>query len=202
MAEQTGHDVVNQTRSGGDVSPSDGPASKPDDYTSKGDGEGLQSKNDEQSQSQQDMSSAQEAKSNGAGMGFASINKERILAGDFAVSLSDLACGEGDTDAQQNVFALGVTTSKETTTSTDNIMTNGTGTKVPDRSASPKVGDASGGSDADISRPGSRTTGDGNQHSRASSTKRTKPVTFTKVNFSKSPGPAAAAKPAAEPGKT
>ena len=69
MAEQTGHDVVNQTRSGGDVSPSDGPASKPDDYTSKGDGEGLQSKNDEQSQSQQDMSSAQEAKSNGAGMG-------------------------------------------------------------------------------------------------------------------------------------
>lgn len=156
MAEQTGHDVVNQTRSGGDVSPSDGPASKPDDYTSKGDGEGLQSKNDEQSQLPQDTSSAQEAKSNGSG----------------------------------------VTTSKETTTSTDNTMANGLGVKLTDRSVSPKVGD---GSDADISRPESRTTGDGNQHSRASSVKRTKPVTFAKVNFSKSPGPAAAPKPVAEP---
>lgn len=41
MAEQSSHDVVNQTRSGGDLSPSDVPASKPDKYISGGDGEGV-----------------------------------------------------------------------------------------------------------------------------------------------------------------
>ncbi|KAI1968043.1 hypothetical protein LOZ16_005378 [Ophidiomyces ophidiicola] len=37
MAEQSSHDVVNQTRSGGDLSPSDVPASKPDKCISGGD---------------------------------------------------------------------------------------------------------------------------------------------------------------------
>ena len=92
MAEQTGHDVVNQTRSGGDVSPSDGPASKPDYYTSKGDGEGLQSKNDEHSQLPQDTSSAQEAKSNGSGMDNAYNHRERITAKIIAVSQDALLC--------------------------------------------------------------------------------------------------------------
>jgi hypothetical protein len=37
MAEQSSHDVVNQTRSGGELSPSDVLASKPDNYTAGGD---------------------------------------------------------------------------------------------------------------------------------------------------------------------
>jgi hypothetical protein len=37
MAEQSRHDVVNQTRSGGDPSPSDVPASKPDKESAGGD---------------------------------------------------------------------------------------------------------------------------------------------------------------------
>ncbi|KAL1962915.1 hypothetical protein VTN77DRAFT_9093 [Rasamsonia byssochlamydoides] len=41
MAEQTRHDVVNQTRSGGDPSPSDVPASKPDKESAGGDVGGI-----------------------------------------------------------------------------------------------------------------------------------------------------------------
>jgi hypothetical protein len=37
MAEQISHDVVNQTRSGGEPSPSDVPASKPDKESAGGD---------------------------------------------------------------------------------------------------------------------------------------------------------------------
>ena len=37
MAERSSNDVVNQTRSGGDLSPSDVPASKPDNLTAGGD---------------------------------------------------------------------------------------------------------------------------------------------------------------------
>lgn len=37
MAEQSSHDVVNQTRSGGEASPSDVPASKPDNKPAGGD---------------------------------------------------------------------------------------------------------------------------------------------------------------------
>jgi hypothetical protein len=37
MAEQSRHDVVNQTRSGGEPSPSDVPASKPDKDSARGD---------------------------------------------------------------------------------------------------------------------------------------------------------------------
>jgi hypothetical protein len=37
MAEQSRHDVVNQTRSGGEPSPSDVPASKPDKESARGD---------------------------------------------------------------------------------------------------------------------------------------------------------------------
>ncbi|EDN03110.1 predicted protein [Histoplasma mississippiense (nom. inval.)] len=37
MAEQSSHDVVNQTRSGGEISPSDVPANKPDNITAGGD---------------------------------------------------------------------------------------------------------------------------------------------------------------------
>lgn len=41
MAEQTSHDVVNQTRSGGEPSPSDVPASKPDKESAGGDVGGI-----------------------------------------------------------------------------------------------------------------------------------------------------------------
>lgn len=84
MAEQIGHDVVNQTRSGGDASPSDGPVSKPDNYTAKGDGEGLQSKTNEQSQTQQAMSLA---KPDGAGMDTTYDEGERVVIGNITVSL-------------------------------------------------------------------------------------------------------------------
>lgn len=43
MAEQSSHDVVNQSRSGGDLSPSDVPASKPENISSGGDAEGVDS---------------------------------------------------------------------------------------------------------------------------------------------------------------
>ena len=48
MAEQSSHDVVNQTRSGGELSPSDVLASKPDNYTAEGDAGGVQNNTNNQ----------------------------------------------------------------------------------------------------------------------------------------------------------
>ncbi len=48
MAEQSSHDVVNQTRSGGELLPSDVLASKPDNYTTGGDAGEVQDNTDNQ----------------------------------------------------------------------------------------------------------------------------------------------------------
>lgn len=77
MAEQTSHDVVNQTRSGGEPSSSDVPASKNDKYSAEG-GEGritkiefnFQGKSDNMEQTQRDtktMDTSEAENSSGEG---------------------------------------------------------------------------------------------------------------------------------------
>ncbi|KAL1955291.1 hypothetical protein VTO42DRAFT_8823 [Malbranchea cinnamomea] len=178
MAEQTSHDAVNQTRSGGDASPSDGPASKPDNYSAEGGGEGVQNKNDEQIHSQRESSSAQGNNSDETSMHAAHTDGQHNERG-----------------SKTDQPSLGATTSKESATETSNV--NGIVNKLGGRSPSPNVADGSGGSDTDASRVDSRATAEGSQQSRTSSTKRPtsfKPVSFAKFNPSKSPGPAAATK--------
>ncbi|KAF3483037.1 uncharacterized protein GIQ15_02361 [Arthroderma uncinatum] len=140
MAEQSSNDVVNQTRSGGDLSPSDVPASKLDNLTAGGD--------------------------------------------------------RGDVKTSENSSTLKVNadTSQEISTgSPSSTEANGVGTENHDADASlsPNIGDGSGGSDTDASRPDARANTDGTQHSRTSSVKRPasfKPVSFAKFSVTKPPG--------------
>ncbi|EGD98032.1 hypothetical protein TESG_05424 [Trichophyton tonsurans CBS 112818] len=140
MAEQSSNDVVNQTRSGGDLSPSDVPASKPDNLTAGGDRGGVQ----------------------------ASDNNSKPKA---------------NTHSSQEI----------STGNPSSTEANGVGSESNDAntSLSPNVGDGSGGSDTDASRPDARSNTDGAQHSRTSSVKRPasfKPVSFAKFSVTKPPG--------------
>lgn len=85
MAEQTSHDVVNQTRSGGEPSSSDVPASKNDKYSAEG-GEGritkiefnFQGKSDNTEQTQRDrktMDTSEAENSSGEG---SKVRRERF----------------------------------------------------------------------------------------------------------------------------
>ncbi|EFW15525.1 hypothetical protein D8B26_002363 [Coccidioides posadasii str. Silveira] len=113
MAEQSSHDVVNQTRSGGDLSPSDVPASKPDKFTTGGDGVDVQTL-DSKHQRRQDITTASQDKPDGK-----SITTQDDLAtstkkleangiespiGDYGTSLNHLGDGSGgsDTDASRS----------------------------------------------------------------------------------------------------
>ena len=158
MAEQAGHDVVNQTQSGGDASPSDVPASKLDNYAARGDGEGLSTIADSGQMRHQTSVGSREDK---AESGHAFTDSPKMNG----ISLNPPVPGE--------------------------------------RSFSPNVGDASGGSDTDGSRAESRAE-DGTTHSRTSSTKRPasfKPVSFAKFSISKSPVPSSATKQTGDKGK-
>jgi hypothetical protein len=211
MAELSGHHVVNQTQSGGDLSPSDGPASKPDNYTAEGDGVGFQShSNEDQSQGQMSEGAVQD-KSTDGGMAESSTRAESASLGDIAVS-----CMENRRVAESLAHPLTVTVPQDNFTTDaaisnsnlrETLKVNGVGPGVDspyDRSASPNVADASGGSDTDVSRTDSRGPRDGHQHSRTSSVKRPasfKPVSFAKFSISKSPGPGSASKATGEKGK-
>lgn len=153
MAEQATHDVVNQTQSGGDASPSDGPASKPDNYAAGEDGEE-----------------------------FSRIVESGQIPHQMGVGAQE--------DKLEGVAAF-----------TESPKMNGISLNTPgpgERSLSPNVGDASGGSDTDGSRAEPRAD-DG-----TSSTKRPasfKPVSFAKFSISKSPVPPSATKSTGDKGK-
>ncbi|KAK2853302.1 hypothetical protein FQN49_005202, partial [Arthroderma sp. PD_2] len=140
MAEQSSNDVVNQTRSGGDLSPSDVPASKPDNLTAGGDRGDVQTF---------DNSSTQK------------VNAE---------SSQEISTGNPSSTEANGI---------------------GTENHDADASLSPNIGDGSGGSDTDASRPDARANTDGTQHSRTSSVKRPasfKPVSFAKFSVAKPAG--------------
>ncbi|KAM5445658.1 hypothetical protein MaudCBS49596_007304 [Microsporum audouinii] len=140
MAEQSSNDVVNQTRSGGDLSPSDVPASKPDNLTAGGDRGDVQT-SDNNSTPKVNAEPSQE-----------------ISSGNPSSTEANGA-GADNNDAEASL--------------------------------SPNVGDGSGGSDTDASRPDARSNADGAQHSRTSSVKRPasfKPVSFAKFSVTKPSG--------------
>lgn len=58
MAEQSNHDVVNQTRSGGDLSPSDVPASTSSNQDTRGDVNGVTTKNQLPSNTRRELGSS------------------------------------------------------------------------------------------------------------------------------------------------
>lgn len=60
MAEQNSSDVVNQTQSGGDLSPSDVPASTPDNLSARGDGGDVQNFDNNSTQTTMNNIKAQE----------------------------------------------------------------------------------------------------------------------------------------------
>lgn len=73
MAEQSNHDVVNQTRSGGDPSPSDVPASTSSKQDTGGDVNGIITKNQLSSNADQELgSSYSESTATGSGATFTS----------------------------------------------------------------------------------------------------------------------------------
>jgi len=88
MAEQSSHDVVNQTRSGGELSPSDVPASTPDNFTAGGDAEGV-GKNTINQPQQQMNSRPQEDKPSAPGTKTDSIPDEKSTIKPRTVSFPD-----------------------------------------------------------------------------------------------------------------
>ncbi|KAK2745496.1 hypothetical protein FQN55_006192 [Onygenales sp. PD_40] len=183
MAEQSSHDVVNQTRSGGELSPSDVPANKPDNFTAGGDVEGVQSTTNNQSQQQLNTIS-QGNKQGSSGM----------LPADIAAKTTPCE-HEADCDCDTHLGNLNALTTK------DKSEVNGVeGNGREDRASPLQLGDASGGSDTDTSRTDLRTSTDGH-HTRTSSVKRTsvfKPVSYAKFSVTKSPGPLQASKAGAD----
>ncbi|PGH26853.1 hypothetical protein AJ80_01434 [Polytolypa hystricis UAMH7299] len=99
MAEQSSHDVVNQTRSGGELSPSDVPASKPDNITAGGDAEGVKPNTNTETETKQSMHTTQAA---GGTLG---VNGSNAVsnARDDAISISNAgdASGGSDTDTSR-----------------------------------------------------------------------------------------------------
>ncbi|EEP75884.1 predicted protein [Uncinocarpus reesii 1704] len=177
MAEQSSHDVVNQTRSGGDLSPSDVPASKPVKYTTGGDGEDVGTL-DSKDRRRQGTSTESRAKPDGESMQCTSHLDERISLG-------------YDTD--------------ELETTTKGPEANGVESESPigdHGTPNSQLVDGSGGSDTDVSRNDIRSLSkDSTQHSRTSSVKRPasfKPVSFAKFSIAKSPGAMSSSKATAE----
>lgn len=85
MAEQSSHDVVNQTRSGGGLSPSDVPASKPDKYMTGGDGEDVHTL-DSTHQRQQEPDAASQDRPDGESMQPTNLFNERVTLRQNTVS--------------------------------------------------------------------------------------------------------------------
>ncbi|EEH49322.2 uncharacterized protein PADG_05401 [Paracoccidioides brasiliensis Pb18] len=180
MAEQSSHDVVNQTRSGGEISPSDVPANKPDNFTAGGDAGEVQQPNTTNIDSNNNDDDAQRRDTTSQG----SIHG---------------TSGMPSTDIPESSTVRGHDTNIHCDRNLDNGKNgksdiNGLAESLPtgDERLSPlQPGDASGGSDTDTSRTDLRTSPDGGQHTRTSSAKRIsvfKPVSYAKFSVTKSPG--------------
>ncbi|OJD27891.1 hypothetical protein ACJ73_00708 [Blastomyces percursus] len=186
MAEQSSHDVVNQTRSGGEISPSDVPANKPDNINAGGDAGGFKqqnSNNNNDSNDNNDDSKSQQPAD--------PKTQERVHDPSGMLGTSTL----------ERSTAL----ENETNKNGDNILETRNDGKPAingdDRLPPLQIGDASGGSDTDTSRTDLRSSADGSQHLRTSSVKRTsvfKPVSYAKFSVTKSPGPLQISKASAD----
>lgn len=178
MAEQTSHDVVNQTQSGGEPSSSDVPASKNDKYSAEG-GEGRitkiefnfqgNSSNTEQAQRDTKSMDTSEAE-NSAGEG-GKVRLEKIIRHKYHISHSP----------QDNSNRNGLTAVAARALELNGVASLSDGGE-----------DGSlGGSDTDTSR------NDGRQHLRTGSMKKPtafKPVSFAKFAVPKAPGTSATVK--------
>ncbi|PGH01516.1 hypothetical protein GX51_05203 [Blastomyces parvus] len=194
MAEQSSHDVVNQTRSGGEISPSDVPANKPDIINAGGDAGGFKlqnsnndndsnDNNDDSKSRQQADTKTQERAHDISGM-LGSSTPERSTA------LEDETNTKGGNDLENRNDGKSAINGLGESSHTGN-----------DRLSPLQLGDASGGSDTDTSRTDLRSSADGSQHIRTSSVKRTsvfKPVSYAKFSVTKSPGPLQTSKASAD----
>ncbi|OAX83906.1 hypothetical protein ACJ72_01719, partial [Emergomyces africanus] len=188
MAEQSSHDVVNQTRSGGEISPSDVPANKPDNITAGGDAGGVQDNENtdnnihSKTQPRPDTTS-QESANDTSGMLETAIPETSTTLGYETNKHCDANLDHGN-DKTSEINGL-----RENSHTGD------------DRLSPLQLGDASGGSDTDTSRTDLRTSADGSQHIRTSSVKRTsvfKQVSYAKFSVTKSPASLQTSKASAE----
>lgn len=210
MAEQSSHDVVNQTRSGGEISPSDVPANKPDNITAGGDAGGVQQQNinnddnnHSETQKRPDATSQESA---------------HDTSGVLATAISETSTALGYETVSFHVVSMSIcsTLNVQQNERRDQNLDNGNDGKPEingleetshtgdDRLSPLQLGDASGGSDTDTSRTDLRSSADGSQHIRTSSVKRTsvfKPVSYAKFSVAKSPGSLQSSKASAEKSK-
>jgi hypothetical protein len=191
MAEQNNHDVVNQTRSGGDLSLSDVPASTSSNQDTRGDVDGVNTiaKNGPQTNThgQPGPHGSQEAKVESEGafesgtVSFTKTDGYRQLLNETQENLKSGTTRRGpatDGKSQTN----GITVNSES---------------GYDSSSQVNVGEGSGGSDTDTSRTDPKASADGRHHSRKNSVKKPttfKPVSFAKFSISKAPGSAQSVK--------
>ena len=181
MAEQSSHDVVNQTLSGGDSAPSDVPATTAAKFSAGGDEGRIQ---DTTTTTQPDLTSnaPQTDKMDSLGL------PDQALAGTDTGRLSTVSSGETDPpppflSQMQDAYRSGPGTVQSRALEVNGVS-----------SASDHGDDTAsqGGSESDASRA------DGRGHTRTGSVKKPatfKPVSFAKFSVNKAPGTPAAPKP-------
>ncbi|KAL2376323.1 hypothetical protein RJZ90_007593 [Blastomyces dermatitidis] len=194
MAEQSSHDVVNQTRSGGEISPSDVPANKPDNINagedaggfkqqnSNNDNDSNDNNNDSKSEQRADPKTQERAHDTPGMLGTSTPERSTALGNETNKNRDNNL--ETRNDGKPAINGLG-----ETSHTGD------------DRLSPLQLGDASGGSDTDTSRTDLRSSADRSQHIRTNSVKRTsvfKPVSYAKFSVTKSPGPLQTSKASAD----
>ena len=195
MAEQNNHDVVNQTRPGGDLSPSDVPASTSSNQDIRGDVDGVNSiaRNGPQTTTQEQpglpgsqnptMRSEERFDSETVSLtktyGYEPLLKERQEnSKSGTISQGSAIDGKNQTN--------GVTVTSES---------------GYDSGSQFNIGEGSGGSDTDTSRTDLKATTDGMHHSRKNSAKKPttfKPVSFAKFSITKGPGSTQSVKPTSD----
>lgn len=203
MAEQSVRDVVNQSLSEGDISPSDVPASKSNEQAFGGDGEGAATRVGEDLHTDKTITLLQEqekpdpvalggeisqtiASTNGAG---AVSFRERSKLPLLIVPQASRATEPGTEPSRPGHGDTGV---------------NGLTASDYAEELKHALGEASGGSDTDTSRADGKASEDDKHHIRTNSVKKPtsfKPVSFAKFSVSKTPGSATPVKGTSDKGR-
>ncbi|KAK2765682.1 hypothetical protein FQN54_008538 [Arachnomyces sp. PD_36] len=174
MAEQSNHDVVNQTRSGGDLSPSDVTASTSSDQDTRGDVNGVTTKNQLPSNTRQEPGSSGSDRT-------ATGSEGTVTSG--TVSSADISGYLGLLERHLE------NSNSRLKTQEGKYQQNGE--SEYDSNTQFNIGEGSGGSDTDTSRTDPKATADERHHARKNSVKKPttfKPVSFAKFSITKGPG--------------
>ena len=200
MAEQSARDVVDQTLSVGDISPSDAPATNFDDQAIAGDGADSTQLDDDKPTSQEAVSSQDKGRTEAA------INHEAEV---------DTSTGDPSVVSPAHLMSKVISLTSEEATDNNNTgqdpsrgeqpgpTVNGLTLSDDPEELKQGIGDASGGSDTDTSRVDVKVSEDGKHHMRTNSVKKPttfKPVSFTKFSVAKPSGSATPVKASGDKG--